>query len=410
MRDHLCNDGICKDGVEFKELYIKVTSEDIQCIKEDMENGIQRHPRDNKSIIEESYLSNFSSKIDVIRGKYSLGQSNISIENDFNCAISDLDYIGNREVAYLKLLWAISLGLLLETDKQNMKRLATIVENQNVEDFVIDYLLCASDIGWTKIRNVFIEEVPYTNTKEIIELAETDKQAASKRLQTYMENEWFQGHYDYEWRNAHKRRGYVGFWSFETAAIAKILKLDDSSLKNNNHYPYDLAHYKNSIKFKDFTLNEYLMEIDTEEPKDWAEGIENNPALEKIIPIKWHAFVNELISDYQALDDDQFYDKYKEPMELDQIWFFKDEYKEENKEKNLLGSLIVFALTQRGFILQLDYKDNLEDYVHIMKNFWKDSETKLIQFILDNDQNYYALVPKDVDIRNMYEVIVKDVG
>jgi len=44
-------------------------------------------------------------------------------------------------------------------------------------------------------------------------------------------------------------RGYYGFWSFDTAALAKILGLDDSALKNNNHYPYDLAHYKNGMTF-----------------------------------------------------------------------------------------------------------------------------------------------------------------
>ena len=36
--------------------------------------------------------------------------------------------------------------------------------------------------------------------REIIELAQTDKKEASKRLQTYMEKEWFKGHYDYEWK------------------------------------------------------------------------------------------------------------------------------------------------------------------------------------------------------------------
>ncbi|MEI3611237.1 PoNi-like cognate immunity protein [Pseudogracilibacillus sp. SO30301A] len=410
MRDYLCKEGNCEKGLRFYKLMIKLNTEDIKNIKEDIENGIQKHPRDNRSILEISYLDIFSSIIDTIRGKYSLGEKISLLENDFNNVFSNLDYIGNREVPYLTLLWAISLGILLETDKQNINKLSEVVKRQDVEDFVIDYLLFACDIGWTQIRSTYDKEVPYRYTREIIELAETDKKAASKRLQTYMGNEWFQGHYDYEWRNAHKEPGYLGYWSFETAAIAKILELDDSSLKDNNHYPYDLAHYKNSMKFKDFTLKEYLIESDTEEPENWEEGIENNSALEKIIPIKWHSFVNELISDYQALDDDQFYEKYKEPMELDQIWFFKDDYKEENKEKNLLGSLIVFALTQRDFILQLDYKDDLEDYVHIIKNFWKDSETKLIQFMLDNDQNYYALVPKDVTIRNMCEVIVKNVG
>src|SRR5699024_11576860 len=79
-------------------------------------------------------------------------------------------------------------------------------------------------------------------TKEIVELAETDKDAASDRLFTYMEKEWFQGHYDYGWKNAHKEPDYVGFWSFESAALAKILGLDDAGLQDNNHYPYDLAH------------------------------------------------------------------------------------------------------------------------------------------------------------------------
>ncbi len=30
----------------------------------------------------------------------------------------------------------------------------------------------------------------------------------------------------------------------ESGAIAKILKLDDSSLKNTLYYPYDMVHYQ----------------------------------------------------------------------------------------------------------------------------------------------------------------------
>ena len=96
-------------------------------------------------------------------------------------------------------------------------------------------------------------------------------------------------------------------------------------------------------------------------------------------------------------------------MELEQIWFYKDEYKEENEEKNLLGTLIVFALVQRDYILQLDYKDDLEDYIHIIKDFWQETETKLIEFNLEDDQHYYARVPADANVENMYEVIIKDV-
>lgn len=163
------------------------------------------------------------------------------------------------------------------------------------------------------------------------------------------------------------------------------------------------------MKFKHIDLSEYNYEDETEEIEEIIEGIEHNPLLENIIPSRWHAFVNELIHDYKVLDDSEFYEKYKETIGMNQIWFLLQEYEEENEQKNLLGSLIVFYLTEKDYILQLDYKEDLEDYIDNLKNFWKESETKLVQFILDNDQNYYAWVPKEVNIKNMYEVDIEDV-
>ncbi len=99
----------------------------------------------------------------------------------------------------------------------------------------------------------------------------------------------------------------------------------------------------------------------------------------------------------------------KKTIEIGQVWFLPQEYEEENEQKNLLGSLIVFALTVREYILQLDYKEDLEDYIDNLKNFWNVSETKLVQFMLENDQNYYAWVPKEANIPNMYEVKIESV-
>ncbi|WP_223556214.1 PoNi-like cognate immunity protein [Lysinibacillus sphaericus] len=408
MRDHLCTEEKCREAIEYKKEFIEENIEDIKGFEEDEKNGIQRKPKDNKSIIEARYLSNFIYETEKIIAKYSLGEKINTMVEDFENAITDLENKGEREVGYINLLWMISLGILLETDKKNIIRLAKLVEIENIKDSVIDFLLCASDIEYTKITNIYFKENPYAKTREIIELAQTDKKEASKRLQTYMEKEWFKGHYDYEWKNAHKEPGYIGFWSFETAALAKILELDDTSLIKNNHYPYDLAHYKNSMKFKPILLSDYNNEQEIEE-LEIIEGIEHNPLLEKVIPPIWHSFVNELIHDYENMDDSSFYEKNKKLIGLDQIWFLSQEYEKENEQKNLLGSLIVFAMTEKGYILQLDYKDDLEDYYSGMKNYWNGIRTKLIQFILNNDQNYYALVPMDANVGEMYEVIVKDV-
>jgi len=406
MRDHLCIEEKCRKGIEYHKEFIAENKEDIKKLIEDERNGIQRNPKDNPSIIEARYLRNFIHQINDIRAKYSLGDDISTIEEDFHNAINDLEHTGTREVGYISLIGMISLGILLETDKKNIERISELVEKKEINDAVIDFLLCASDIGYTKITNDYYKENPYAKTKEIIELAQNDKKEASKRLQKYMEKEWFKGHYDYEWKNAHKEPGYVGFWSFETAALVKILVLDDTSLIKNNHYPYDLAHYKNSMKFKPISLSDYNNEQEIEE-LEIIEGIEHNPLLEKVIPPIWHSFVNELIHDYETMDDSGFYEKYKKTIGLNQIWFLLQEYKEENEGKNLLGSLIVFAMTEKGYILQLDYKEELEDYQSSIKNYW-DTETKLVQFMLDNDQNYYAWVPMDANVGEMYEVIVKD--
>ncbi|EJV71512.1 MULTISPECIES: PoNi-like cognate immunity protein [Bacillus cereus group] len=409
MRDHLCIEKKCREVIEYNKEYIQENRVEIKSLEEDEKNGIQRYPNDNISIIEEFYQSNFIYDLDDINAKYSLGEAIHTIEGDFDKALINLEHIGKKEVGYLNLIWMISLGILLETEKKNLVSLAKLVEKENMNDAVIDFLLCASDIGYTKMTNRYYKDNPYAKTREIIELAQIDKKEASKRLQTYMEKEWFKGHYDYEWKNAHKEPGYVGYWSFETAALVKILELDDTSLKDNNHYPYDLAHYKNTMKFKHIDLSEYHYEDKTEEIEDIVEGMENNPALENIIPPKLHSLVNELIHDYKNMNDSSFYEKYKKTIGIGQVWFLPQEYEEENEQKNLLGSLIVFALTVRDYILQLDYKEDLEDYIDNLKNFWNVSETKLVQFILENDQNYYAWVPKEANMQNMYEVKIESV-
>ena len=66
-------------------------------------------------------------------------------------------------------------------------------------------------------------------------------------------------------------------------------------------------------------------------------------------------------------------------------------------------------MTQRDFIMQLDYKDDLENYIIFIKDFWQDTKTKVIQFILHNDQQYVARVPVDANVEQMYEVILKNV-
>jgi len=104
------------------------------------------------------------------------------------------------------------IGILLEVDKQDLKRLACVIEKQKKNHNTSEY------------------------ERKKMALHDKNREKASKRLQQYIEKEWIKGHNDLDFKNAHKEPGYVGLWSFEAAALAKILGLDDSALKDNNHY------------------------------------------------------------------------------------------------------------------------------------------------------------------------------
>ncbi len=72
----------------------------------------------------------------------------------------------------------------------------------------------------------------------------SDAQAAKKALIDYIEK-WYNLNKDAPWYNNHlKTRCYRGYWAWEVAAVAKILHIDDSDLKDNPYYPYDMVHWE----------------------------------------------------------------------------------------------------------------------------------------------------------------------
>jgi hypothetical protein len=178
LRDNLKPLEYFENQIANKERYIQENKEEIIELEEDIRNGIKRFPKDNESIIYGIYQTSAIYEIKKICALYSAGMPIEDLNQDFEYTIICMENYGEHKIGYLNLLWMISLGILLETDKKNIERLSKLVEKENIQDSVIDYLLYASDIGWTKIANIYYEENPYSKTKEIIELAQKDKNEA----------------------------------------------------------------------------------------------------------------------------------------------------------------------------------------------------------------------------------------
>ena len=414
--------------IELKRI-ISARSEDIRCAKmqiaeavENKHKGIQKYPADNQSIILSSHEYCFKSGLGLMDAMYSLGQSVESLIRHFNRAVDDLDKSYNRDDYnpkngmwgnYETLLEILSWGILLETDDDTMRKIADAIFYRNTDDALIDFLLSACNIGWQHHTTKYYVPNPYKFLQDIILAAQCDKVEASRLLETYIKKKW---------------RSDDG-WSYESAAVAKILGLDDSRLKANSRYPYELSHYKSAWGFP-IMHTSWFEKIYTKQ--DGAERLE-----------KEKEFIQVIESDYNDLSEQAFYEKYRER-------FLKDLFPDvqsynlyrEMHHGTILGFLLVNALVTDGYVLQMDWKDVPEEYlpdfvnerletdygveavdtgnsvtgnedaemyntkyVKLLQNKLKHKGFRLVWFILDNDQYYTAVVPKKLSMGNVWKEI-----
>ena len=74
----------------------------------------------------------------------------------------------------------------------------------------------------------------------------SDAQEAKKALEDYI-GKWYKLNKNAPWYNSHlKKNCYRGYWAWEVAAVAKIMHIDDSDLKDNPYYPYDMVHWEDT--------------------------------------------------------------------------------------------------------------------------------------------------------------------
>lgn len=397
MRDYLCNEEYLNSKIKFNDEQILKKMEKIYSILEDVKNGVQRYPKKNEEILLDSRIRTFQLIFEVIRAQYSNGANGEKLEKYYIQGLDILQEIGLCKIGFVNTIQYVALGILLEIPNEKIEQIIKLADKEVLDDIIFDFFASAYGLSRRVRSTKFQKENPYKKIKDIIEIAVKSQNEASAELVNYVINDWLKGHADFEWTTAHKRPGYVGLWSFEAAAIAKIFNLDDSKLKDDNHYPYDLAHYKNNMTFKkeiDYVEKEINVNVEIEK------FIPENKDLEEIVPNEFRDEINQLLVDFSALEDKEFWEKYN----LIELWYTVDDYKKDKNNKEIIGSIVINQLVDSEYILQLDYKEEIEDYVDSMKNYWKDQDIKLVRFELDNDQYYYAKVPISCKIENIYEV------
>ncbi|WP_026907682.1 PoNe immunity protein domain-containing protein [Paucisalibacillus globulus] len=180
----------------------------------------------------------------IINALYSSGAPLEEIKKLFSEVVNSMKKVWNSDSGYVEMVWMLSIGIMLNISKDKMAVLEEMVKEDGLEDYLIDFLLHYSNSNWDIQAKQFKFETPYKYLYKVFDAK--DKLEAESNLKKYLIKEWYSGHNDTGWYDTHKSSEniYSGYWSFESGAIAKILKLDDEVLKQVPYYPYDMTHYE----------------------------------------------------------------------------------------------------------------------------------------------------------------------
>lgn len=197
------------------------------------------------------YWSSSLNRMSRLNIMYSIGKE-IKELQDIYIQSFDSFMLGfdTQDPTYADVLKRISLGVLLGIPKELFCQLIDYVkrmdEQANSANWKPDALL------WFMLnsrveeeKRIYTENLFFPKTYiGLYNVTKTKNKEEGKRVLIEYLGKWYNLNKDAPWYNTHLRdNGYSGYWAWEIAAVAKIMQIDDSNLKDNPYYPYDVVHW-----------------------------------------------------------------------------------------------------------------------------------------------------------------------
>lgn len=177
-----------------------------------------------------------NTQLGILIAKYSMGAAIDELKYLFAGISNEWDAVYST-ANYNKKIKMLSLMVLLNVDIK--EEMVTLLKNEKEQDWLIGFLL-----NYLTGKSIYLEcDLLFPEGLSVLKEStiSEDKVGCIKK---YLEKHWYNK--DCGCYEAHKSKEnvYYGYWSFEAGAIAKILGIDDSLLKDVKYYPYDLVHFE----------------------------------------------------------------------------------------------------------------------------------------------------------------------
>lgn len=240
LRDTLNTEENYKYGLISNREALLYFQEKLRKLQSDLDDGIENYKKPTIEVYNSTLATILSYQRDILLATYSSGASYSAFKEEYISFVSFLIPIWRKEWGYEQMLWALSIGILLNIDETTFNLLVDLVKKDDPEDYLIDYLIQTRYPEWT-IRINYNFPKPYGYTQKIIE--EENSEQALKLLKEYLVKKWYQGSRDAAWYDLHNQnvKNHVGYWSFESGAICKLKGLDYKQFEELPYFPYDLV-------------------------------------------------------------------------------------------------------------------------------------------------------------------------
>lgn len=195
-----------------------------------IEKGMSRFKKSSGENKQRILTSLTSYMIDLLKAEFSFGASKKTMKTLFNQIIPIVNEY--KKITYDDLLLLLSLSIILDEKKNTTKLIDAnmkLISSDRLLSFFVLYIKNGNVIWDTKIK--LVEK--YSNMDEVfLSLNKTEA------MNLYL-NKWYANNSETAWYNSHLRdtETYCGYWSFESAAVSKILGLDDAVLRKSVYYP-----------------------------------------------------------------------------------------------------------------------------------------------------------------------------
>ena len=184
----------------------------------------------NSAKVERINQSLLKFEVDMVYAQFSTGADKDKLSNYLEDALKTASQVVS--IDYETLLNLLSLSVILGTKSGTSElivRHGDMVQNDKILSCLAKYI----ESGKAVWEGSFTIKGLYDSLDNLVNVA--DKEG----MMTDYLSDWYDAHKDFAWYDSHKndKDTYVGYWSFESVALAKVMGIDENKLKGNEYYP-----------------------------------------------------------------------------------------------------------------------------------------------------------------------------